>query len=78
MHSYRRYQIYKKATTAAHGYGAAENHAQETDAQMIIIDALQALANMIIENKEAMENLARINLTLSQSLNQSQGNCWLS
>ena len=32
--AYRRYQIRKKATAAAHGYGASENHTQETEAQL--------------------------------------------
>ena len=35
-------------------------------------DALQALKNETMEYKEAMVNLTRINLTLSQSLNQAQ------
>ena len=30
LQAYRRYQIRKKATAAAHGYGASENHAHET------------------------------------------------
>ena len=30
--AYRRYQIRKKATAAAHGYGASANHTQETEA----------------------------------------------
>ena len=34
--------------------------------------ALQALANETMEDKEEMENLTSINLTLSQSLTQSQ------
>ena len=29
--AYRRYQIRKKATAAAHGYGESENHTQETE-----------------------------------------------
>ena len=36
------------------------------------MDALQALACAAMEDKEAMENLTIINLTLSQSLNQAQ------
>ena len=42
--AYRRYQIRKKSTSAAHGYGASENHTQETEAQVNTADALQALA----------------------------------
>ena len=37
---YRRYQIRKKATAAAHGYEASENHTQETEAQVNTADAL--------------------------------------
>ena len=36
------------------------------------MDALQALACAAMEDKEAMANLASINLTLSQSLTQAQ------
>ena len=39
----RRYHICKKATVAAHGYGASENHAEETEAKVMTVDALQAL-----------------------------------
>ena len=60
-----RYQIHKKATSASHGYGASENHTQETEAQVNTTDALQALACEAMENKEAMANLTSINLTLS-------------
>ena len=35
-------------------------------------DALKSLINAIMEDKEAMVNLASINVTLSQSLNQAQ------
>ena len=35
-------------------------------------DALQALANKTMEDKELMENFTRINLTLYQRFNQSQ------
>ena len=67
----RRYQIRKKATASAHGYGASENHTKETEAQINTVDALQALACAEMEYKEAMANLTRINLTLSQSLTKS-------
>ena len=42
--AYRCYQIYKKATAAVHGYGASENHTQETESQVNNADALQVLA----------------------------------
>ena len=67
-----RYQIRKKATAAAHGYGASGNNTQETEAQINTADALQALACSEMEDKEAMANLTIINLTLSQSLAQAQ------
>ena len=70
--AYMRYQIRKKATVAAHGYGASEDHTQETDSQVNTLDALQALACAEMEDKEGMENLTSINLTGSQSLTQSQ------
>ena len=54
LKAYRRYHIHKKSTAAAHGYGASENHAHETDAQVMTSDALQALANATIKNKEEM------------------------
>ena len=38
--AYRRYQIRKKATAAAHGYGASANHTQETEAQVNTVDVL--------------------------------------
>ena len=41
--SYRRYQIRKKATAAAHGYEASENYTQETEAQVNTVDEPQAL-----------------------------------
>ena len=44
VQAYRRYQIRKKSTSVAHGYGASENHTQETDAQVNTADALQELA----------------------------------
>ena len=50
--AYRRYQIRKKETAAAHGYGASENHTQETEAQVNTADALQALACTTMEDKE--------------------------
>ena len=70
--AYRHYQIRKKSTSAVHGYGASENHAHEKYAQIMNSNALKSLANAKIEDKEEMENLIRINLTLSQSLTQSQ------
>ena len=70
--AYRRYQIRKKATAAAHGFGASANHTQETESQVNTADALQALACAAMEDKEAMANLTSINLTLSQSLTQAQ------
>ena len=41
--AYRRYQIRKKETAAAHGYGTSENHTQEAEYQVNTADALQAL-----------------------------------
>ena len=70
--AYRRYQILKKATAAAHGYGASVNHTEEIEAQVNTADALQALACAAMEDKEAMVNLTSISLTLSQSLTQEQ------
>ena len=35
---YRCYQICKKSTYDAHGYGASENYAQETEAQVMTAD----------------------------------------
>ena len=67
--AYRRYQIQKKATAADHGYGASENCTQEIEAQVNTTDALQALACAAMEDREAMANLTRINLTLPQILN---------
>ena len=49
--AYRYYQICKKSTAAAHGYGASPNHTQETEAQVNTADALQALACEAIEDK---------------------------
>ena len=72
VQTYRRYHICKKATEAAHGYGASENNTQETEAQVNTADALQALVCAAMEDKEAMANLASINLTLSQSLTQAR------
>ena len=69
--AYRRYQIRKKATEAAHGYGASENHTQETEAQVNTVHALQAITCASIEDKEEMKNLTSINLKLSQSLTQA-------
>ena len=70
--AYRRYQIRNKATAAAHGYEASENHTQDTEAQVNTADTLQSLACTAMEDKEAMANLTSINLTLSQSLTQAQ------
>ena len=70
--AYRRYQICKKETAAAHGYGASANHTQEIEAQVNTADTLQALACVEMEDMEAIENLTSINLTLSKSLIQSQ------
>ena len=70
--AYRRYQIRKKATSAAHEYGASANHTQEKESQVNTTDALKSLIFAATEDKEAMENLTSTNLTLSQSLNQSQ------
>ena len=70
--AYRRYQICKKATASAHGYGASANHKEETKAQVNTADALQALACAEMEDKEAMTNLNSINLKLSQRLTQEK------
>ena len=70
--TYRRYHIHKKATSAAHGYGASENHTEETEAQVNTADALQALECASMEDNEAIANLTRINLTLLLSLTQAQ------
>ena len=67
--TYRSYQISKKWIAAAHGYGATENHANETYARVKTSDALQALANAKTEDNEAIRNLLSINLTIAQSLN---------
>ena len=57
----------------AHGYGDSENHLQETESQVMTVDALQAVACASMEDNEAMESLAIINLTLYQSLTKAQG-----
>ena len=49
-----------------------KNHTQETVPQVNTADALQAIACASMEDKEAMVKLTSINLTLSQSLTQSQ------
>ena len=54
VYSYRRYHILKRATDSSHVYGASSNHAQETDAQIMTVDALQSLGNEVIEYKEEM------------------------
>ena len=68
------YQIRKKATASDHGYEASANHTHETEAQFKTKDEVQALVCAEVEDKESMENLTSINLTLSQSLTQSQEN----
>ena len=70
--AYRRYQILKKATSAAHGYGASANHTEETEAQVNTVDALQERACAAMEYKEAMTNLTSINITLLQIPTQAQ------
>ena len=70
--TYRRYQIHKKETATAHGYGASVNHAQDTEYQVNTANALQALECASMEEKEAMATLTSINLILSQSLTQAQ------
>ena len=69
---YRDYQTHKKPTASSHGYGDVANHNQEKDAQSMTADALQALANVTIEYKEAMENITSINFNLSQSPTQAK------
>ena len=49
--AYRRYHIRKKATAGTHGYGASENHTQETEAQVNTVDELQAIACAATEDK---------------------------
>ena len=73
LQAFRRYHIFKKATSATHGHGASENHIHETESQVMTADMLQALACVAMEEKEAMANLTRIDLTLSQILMQEQG-----
>ena len=70
--AYRVYQIHKKATAAAHGYGAASNNTQETDAQVNTMDSVRSLSCAAIKDNEEMANLISIYLTLSQSLTQPQ------
>ena len=72
LQAYRHYQIRKKSTAAAHAYEASENHEHETDAQVMTVDALQALSNSAIEYKDSMVKLTSTNLTISQILTQSQ------
>ena len=50
------------------GVGRYKIYTQETDAQFNTTDALQALAFVSMEDKEAMANLTGINLTSSHSL----------
>ena len=70
--TYRQYQILKKATAAAHGYGASANNTQEIYSEVNTEDVLQSLVCTAMEDNEAISNLASINLTLSQSLTKSQ------
>ena len=72
LQAYRRYQLHKKEAAADHGYGASANYAQEAEAQVMTLDALKSLANSKMEDKEAMSNLTRTNLTLYQRLNKSK------
>ena len=51
MQAYRLYHIRKKSTSSAHICGVAANHVQETDVQMMMVDALQILVNAMIEYK---------------------------
>ena len=48
LQAYMRYQIRKKEAAAAHGYGASENHAHESDSQAMTEDALHALPHATI------------------------------
>ena len=61
---HRRYQIFNKATAAAHGYGTSEKHTQKTESQVMMEDALQELESTTTEEKATMENFKSINLTL--------------
>ena len=70
--AYRGYNIRKKAISAAHGYEEPASHTHEAESQVNTVDTLQALACAAMEDKEAMANLTSINLTLLQSLTQSQ------
>ena len=70
--SYRCYKIRKKASATAHGYGTSENHAHETEAHMTTVGTIQTIENATMEDKEAMEKLTSINLTLSQTLPQER------
>ena len=72
LQDHRCYHIRKKATSASHGYGASENHAQEKEAQLMTVGALQALACAVMQYMEAMANLSSINLTLSRRITQAQ------
>ena len=53
-------------------YGALPNNTQETEAQVNNVDVLQALTSEAVKDKEAMANLASINITLYQSLTKAQ------
>ena len=50
--AYRRYQIHKKATAAAHGYGLSSNYTHETEDPVNTTDALQELACAAMEYKD--------------------------
>ena len=52
--AYRRYQIRKKATAAAHGSGESTNHTQEIEAQFNTEDVLQPIACAAMEDKNSM------------------------
>ena len=69
---YSRYQIRKKVTAAAYVYGVSENHTQETDAKVNTAYALQSLTCAAMEDKDEIENLTSINLTLFHILKQAQ------
>ena len=47
--AYRRYQIFNKATAAAHVYQDSAYHAQEKESQVITVDVVQALPCSALE-----------------------------
>ena len=75
-HTFRRYQIRNKATSAFNRYGAVAKHLQEADAQIIMVDALKYLTNWMIEDKKSKANLTSVNLTLIHSLPQAKEKHW--